>query len=275
MEVQIQAFFTQGRRQKLFNVLVSPADMQDCRAIVLFIPALWDEMNHSRHLVTAQARLLAAEGIATLILDPEGTGDSYGDYASADWEIWLEDYVDALEHWSAHYKLPVILWGMRAGALLAGELLNRCGSNETPLLLWNPVFDGESALREMIRVKLAGQMMGNNQSMNMKTIRESLKNGDTVTMAGYSICGDFAGKLTARKLVDILPARTTVIWVDVLRNCLAKESPAKIKLKKQLEDMDSTIRYSKVEGPSFWQSVELEFVPDLLSTTKSELLQVL
>lgn len=271
MEVQIQAFFSTGSRQKLFNVMVSPVDMQNCKAILLFIPALLDEMNHSRHLVSAQARLLAADGIATLILDPEGTGDSYGDYASADWDIWLDDYANTWQQLSAEYDVPVIFWAMRAGTLLIGDLLRRCKTQTTPVLLWSPVFDGEMVLREMIRLKLAGMMMGNEQPESMKSIRGDLNNGKMLNMAGYEIPGQFAVQLAASKPAEIIPDKSVVVWVDVVRNCAAPESPAKAKIRNRLEDNDSTVFYSKVEGPAFWQSVELVSNPDLLTMTRNEL----
>ncbi len=79
-------------------------------------------MDRCRAWLAEQARALAGIGLACLLLDLYGTGDSEGDLAALDWETWLDDVERTAAWFKARTGLAPMLWGLRTGALLAAEL---------------------------------------------------------------------------------------------------------------------------------------------------------
>jgi hypothetical protein len=94
------------------------------------------------------ARLLAEAGFATLRFDWWGTGDSQGDLEDARLETWTRDVALAMRTVRERVKCDdVALAGMRLGATLAA--LAGADAPLAALLLWDPVVDGATFLREL------------------------------------------------------------------------------------------------------------------------------
>ena len=68
-----------------FAVLHWPAEPRVPLGLVVHAPAFAEEMNKSRRMVALQARALAEDGLAVLLVDPLGCGDSPGDFGDATW----------------------------------------------------------------------------------------------------------------------------------------------------------------------------------------------
>ena len=128
------------------------------RGTVLFLPPLGDELNHTRPLMAAAARALAATGWTVHCTDPAGTGDSDGDFADASLANWAEDFAaDAAE---AATRGPWTLWVARQGALLLPALWQALQRRGVPLPLglasWNPVVQGSAVLTQWLRLAALG-----------------------------------------------------------------------------------------------------------------------
>ena len=80
-----EPLFLRGSAGALFALYV-PALSRSDRGVVL-LPPFAEEMNLSRRMLRLQASALAERGIAALVLDLFGTGDSAGDFGDSLWDI--------------------------------------------------------------------------------------------------------------------------------------------------------------------------------------------
>ena len=144
MPVQPKAFFLPaelaegGQRFCLFYPAEWGQNGGAARGLVLYIHPFAEEMNKARRMAALQARALAQGGYSVLQIDLSGCGDSSGDFGDATWKGWVNDVVQGC-HWlrgqsniqsAASDNVPLWLWGLRAGCLLAveasGQLVETC-----------------------------------------------------------------------------------------------------------------------------------------------------
>lgn len=108
---------------------------------ILFIPALFEEMNRTRALTVAVMRGLATRGYRSLLVDLPGTGESERDLSGVAWREWRHA-VAALE------SAAIATASMRGGCLLDDPA-------SKPAWRFSPVVGGSLA-RDMHRAALAG-----------------------------------------------------------------------------------------------------------------------
>jgi alpha-beta hydrolase superfamily lysophospholipase len=87
-------------------------------ACVLIVPPLFDEMNRARAMLVAVMRDLAVAGIATILPDLPGCGESVQDFAAQSLNAWRAAMAAAARHFGASHVLA-----LRGGALVAPPLL--------------------------------------------------------------------------------------------------------------------------------------------------------
>ena len=95
--------------RRRFAVLHWPAEPRVPLGLVVHAPAFAEEMNKSRRMVALQARALAEDGLAVLLVDPLGCGDSPGDFGDATWETWVQDIANALAWLSGQSHVQVVV----------------------------------------------------------------------------------------------------------------------------------------------------------------------
>ena len=95
----IKTGFLEGPNGKLHVSIFVPSQAVPLRGCVIHVPAFAEEMNKCRPMVSRQARGLAESGIAVVVPDLSGTGDSEGEFSSATWLNWKADLA-YLVHWS-------------------------------------------------------------------------------------------------------------------------------------------------------------------------------
>jgi uncharacterized protein len=169
------------------------------RGGILFLHPFAEEMNRSRRAVARMARLFAAAGYAVLQMDLYGCGDSAGDFGGASWAQWRRDALAGLSHLQARFDTPLCLWGLRSGALLAGELASEA---DFPLsmLLWQPVLSGRQHLQQFLRLSLAADLLGRRGQGGTEAMQARLEAGESVEIAGYSLSPSLAAGLAASEL---------------------------------------------------------------------------
>ena len=195
---------TNGRRWRTTwqRALLSPASgphgQEDSafRGTVLFLPPLGDELNHTRPLMAAAARALAATGWTVQCTDPYGTGDSDGDFADASLANWAEDFAaDAAE---AATRGPWTLWAARQGSLLLPALWQALQRRGVPLPLglasWNPVVQGSAVVTQWLRLAALGSA-GSLVGKGVESLRRQLAAGRPVDCAGYLLSAALANEL--------------------------------------------------------------------------------
>lgn len=229
------------------------------RACVVYLHPFGDEMNKSRRMAALQARALAQAGYAVLQIDLYGCGDSSGEFAEASWTAWRSDAATAVAFMRTRFGLPVLLWGLRLGALLALDVSAEL--RPAGLLLWQPVLNGSTFLTQFLRLRAAGAMLTGETEGGTKASRAALAAGATLEVGGYELSAALAAGL------DALDARATappcaLSWFELAPE--AGRTPAVVSTR-IAEGWGA--RPVVLVGPPFWQTQEIETAPALLSAS--------
>jgi exosortase A-associated hydrolase 2 len=268
-----QPFFLKaaaGERYCLFHPAVGA-----CRGGLVYVPPFGEEMNKARRMAALQARALAAQGIAVLQIDLHGTGDSSGDFADARWEQWLADVALGCQWLAARLGRPVGLWGLRLGALLALDYARspyaQGAAAPTRMLLWQPVHSGGAHLTQFLRLRMANDMLGagGGQKTGTAALREQLRGGATLEVAGYELAPELADALDALDLAKMAPPACPLHWIDVAAAEGRPLTPASAKLVAAWRQQGAELDAQVVAGPQFWGTQEIATCPALLEASSA------
>jgi exosortase A-associated hydrolase 2 len=259
-----EAFFLPADPGQRFCLYHPPCGA--ARGAFLYLHPFAEEMNKSRRMAASMARRLAENGYAVLQIDLAGCGDSSGDFGEASWQGWLDDVRRACDWLSArHARVPLWLWGLRCGALLAvaAAQQHRIAAN---FLFWQPVMAGRQHLQQFLRLKVAGEMIGGAAKGVMEDLKRRLAAGETVEIAGYALNPALAQGLESAALVPP-PTPGRLLWYEVSARAEATLSPAAQNCLEQWRAAGFTIHSAVTPAPSFWQTSEIEDAPTLLEAT--------
>lgn len=256
-----RTFFLPTRDGQRLCVYYAP--QAACVARVLHVAPLAEEMNKARRMTALQAQALAAAGCAVLLIDLLGCGDSTGDFADASWTAWLDD-LDAAHAWlSAQVDAPDWVWGVRAGALL-GNAWARRRDHAVHHLLWQPSLQGKTVLQQLLRLKVAGDMLEGSSGTGIEDLKTQLAQGQPVEVAGYTLSPELAAGLGATELTP--PAHAgRVVWFELSTREEASLTPAASKALDRWRAAGHSVQAGVVQGPSFWQTTEIEDAPALVA----------
>jgi uncharacterized protein len=256
----IRADFLEHHGRKLFYLLVGPADVA-VHSSVLFLPPFTEEMHMSRHIVASQARELAAAGYNVMLLDLTGCGDAGGDFADASWQIWLQDATFAA-HTLANYGAgPLMLWGLRLGALLACEL-SQCRSDIHKLVLWQPILNGEQQIDQFLRLRTAASAVNSPSTFDRKTLWNELRSGHSLEIAGYNLSSTLALEMAKVRLYDLNP-KCQVHWLEIGNSPTSSFSVASENVIKHWREQEMRVHTRYVQGEPFWRIVDAAINLDL------------
>lgn len=264
-------FHIEAGDRRLFALLSEPEG--PARGVVVHVPAFAEEMNKSRRMVALAARAFADEGWAVLQFDLSGCGDSSGLFDEADWDAWRED-LDSVVAWCrARFDEPgrIVLWGLRCGALLAGDWV-KARDTQHPLLLWHPVLNGKLHLTQFLRLRVANDMLSDADSRNaMAEMRARLDEGKPVFVAGYSLSPRLAEGMNGATFV--LPAAFAgkVAAFEVSASADGGLSPATSVAVERWRTQGVEVTAELVSGPAFWSTQYIETVPELIEASRRSL----
>lgn len=280
--MQPEAFFLpatsieSGQRFCLFY----PAADDAVQGLVLYIHPFAEEMNKTRRMAALQARALASAGFSVLQIDLLGCGDSSGDFADATWQNWVSDVVQGC-HWLQHRSgthgagsapAPLWLWGLRAGCLLAVDAAKQL-TEACNFLFWQPPSSGKPLLQQLLRLKVAGDMLGGQAKGVMEGIRQQLAGGSPVEIAGYMLSSGLASGLEHAALaapVGQSPAQR-LEWFELSTREDAGLTPVSVKTIAEWQQAGFAVHSRVVCGPAFWQTTEIEEAPELIAATTAAL----
>jgi uncharacterized protein len=269
MSIVQQPFYLDVAPGRRLCVWRAPSAARDLRGVLVHVPALGEEMNKSRRMTAWTARELAGHGFGVLTIDLLGCGDSTGDFGDATWEQWIADVLAGVAWTGSRTDAPLWLWAHRAGALLASAALPKL-DRAPALVLWQPVLAGKQYLTQLLRVKLASDLMleaAERTGSGTGALREQLRDGKSVEVAGYTIAPGLALALDSAELAIAPGCTRKVTWleVDPVENAdLAVASRRKIEA---LSASGVSVSTGIVRGPRFWQAVEIEDCPALVAAT--------
>lgn len=263
---RVEARYLEGVRGRLFVVLREPAGRRG-GACVLLVPPFAEELNKSRRMLTELALSLADRGIATVMPDLYGTGDSEGEFRDADWEVWTRDLLVAASwassrDWSVRSMLAIRLGcplGADAAALLP-EPLERC-------VYWQPVADGQRFTTQFLRLRVAASMMAD-QKETVSELRERIDAGECIEVAGYE-CPPrlFAAidRLTPDRVAHQRLGR--LHWIELVRDKASSPSAASMRTVEASRTRVPALEFETAVGEPFWAATEIVVIPDLVART--------
>ena len=251
--------------------LLHPAQGTATRGCVAYVHPFTEEMNKSRRMASLQSRALARAGFVVLQFDLLGCGDSSGDFGDATWEAWVADVVRGCRWLRERSEAPLWLWGLRAGCLLAAEAARHIG---TPcnFVFWSPTVSGKTQLQQFLRLKVAADMLVGGAKGVTEGLRRQLAAGESVEIAGYMLSPGLANGMERAVLEP--PVRLEQVgyagrleWLDMSTRGDAALTPVAQKAVGQWEQAGFAVRSHMVQGPSFWQTTEIEDAPGLIAAT--------
>jgi uncharacterized protein len=175
----------------------APAAVPDAKFACVMSHPFGEEKLWAHRIFVVFARALAQRGIPVLRFDYTGAGDSAGDTAQAGVDIYLEDLASAVDALAA--RTPRVerigLVGLRFGASLAALFVERARAagthakvTQAPLVLWDPVLDGESYLQELLRINLSTQLsVYGKVRESREQLVEHIRQGGVANVEGYEI----------------------------------------------------------------------------------------
>jgi exosortase A-associated hydrolase 2 len=243
------------------------------RGVVVGVAAFAEEMNKSRRTAAMGARAMAREGFLVVQLDLAGCGDSSGDLVSASWAAWVDDVLDTAS-WAAGLAAadaPLVLWGTRAGCLVAAQARAQL-RRQADLLFWQPQPNGKLVLQQFLRLKMAGQLQQGATKGITEGLLAELAAGRSVEVAGYELGAGVADGLAKAQLAAPKAETTTrVLWLEVSAQTPPELLPASQNIVQRWQGGGVDVRAAAVNGPLFWQSQDIEEAPALVERTAVEM----
>ncbi|GAB4391143.1 MAG: hydrolase 2, exosortase A system-associated [Kiloniellaceae bacterium] len=266
-----QPFYLPGAAGPVFCLLQAPPAGATPRGALVYLPPFAEEANRSRRMAVLQARRLAAQGWAVLLLDPYGTGDSGGDFAEARWETWQGDALAAADWLAARWPgIEITLWGLRLGALLAAVVAAGSPGRFPRLLFWQPVLRGDQFVSQFLRLRIAAAMASGEKETG-EALRARLAAGELLEVAGYELTQPLVAAIDALRLEALLPAlaETRIDWLEVTS---AEGEPAFGPASRRLLDAlpapsAGRLTARAVAGEPFWTIQEITLAPALLEAS--------
>jgi exosortase A-associated hydrolase 2 len=268
-----EPFFLKAAHGERFCLYHAPHG--PCRGALLYVHPFGDEMNRTRRLAAQQARALAERGIGVLLLDLHGCGDSSGDFAEARWETWKDDLELGRTWLHARLGVPVGLWGVRLGALLALDYAAGAAAAPARLLLWQPVTAGAAWLSQFLRLRVAGAMLANGaagetaqaDAGGTRELRARLAAGEALEVGGYEIGPALAAALETCDAARLALPGWRIDWCEIASAPGRPPGPATQRIADALRARGAQVQLEQVEGPPFWSTQEIAACPALLAAT--------
>ena len=272
-----QGFFLPVAGGERYCLYHAPAAGRTPRGAWLYVHPFGEEMNKSRRMVALQARAFAAAGHAVLQIDLHGCGDSCGDFADARWEIWHDDLEQARQWLAGQVSAPIGLWGTRLGALLALDFATHSTTPVDEVLLWQPVVNGEQFMTQFLRIRMAADMMGPDETtaidggaspakaVTTQSLRAALSAGESLEIGGYLLAPQLAGAIDRGRLAGLGRPGMQVHWFEVVGEAGRTLPPAAATVAAALRGNGVALQVHLPQGPAFWSSQEIVEAPDLLA----------
>ncbi len=259
--------FVPGRSGSCYVSLYRPSYTPS--SWVLCFPAFAEEMNKSRAMMSAQAQALADAGVAVVVPDLFGTGDSMGDFAAADWGVWCADMND-LVHWIRRQEGgELYFWGIRLGCLLALDVAQMLEDPVAGLLFWQPQGSGQQAMTQFLRLRMAASVMNGGPQEKVADLRLKLEQGESLEVAGYELSSNLAKSIDGLTMQDLVPKNIpSVIWFEVSSSSDNPLSLVGRKIVGVWQQEGVNVDASVVEGEPFWMTQETSMAPALIQSTK-------
>ncbi|KKO49320.1 glycosyl transferase [Arsukibacterium sp. MJ3] len=247
------------------------------RQAIIVLPPFAEEMNKSRHLISALMRQLSDAGSSSFMLDNYGTGDSEGDLDQATISLWRDDLYHLIQLLKQQGYRSISFIAVRFGTLQLFDLLN---THLLPLplqhiILWQPVFDVAKFWQQFLRIKVA-EAMASGSKISQKELEQQLQQGDTIEIAGYPISPAFYQSLLG--INSVLPAQlqhSNLSWFETSQLDTIALPVQKMLSQLQQHQLleNSKVNFVQLKAEPYWQTAELATADQLIALTVQQLTQ--
>lgn len=268
MQHRLASSFVNLNNRRLF--LMATGNLTSNENAILILPPFAEEMNKTRHLMSAVMQQLAAAGCNCFMLDNFGTGDSEGDLDQASVDIWRHDILQFIEllQQQGYQRLSVI--AIRFGAMQLFDLLNK-DALALPLqniVLWQPIFDVKKFWQQFARIKVAEAMASGNK-ISQKELEQQLLQGDTLEIAGYPISPEFYQSLLNIKAA--IPAQLSDCQLSWFETSQIENIALPVQKMLQQLQQHSDVNFQQFKEEPYWQTTELASADKLIASTVQQL----
>lgn len=266
MRGDITPAFIDGCRGRLFMLQRRPPGERTAPCVMI-VPPFAEEMNKCRPSLCKVAQGLAGRGIATLMPDLTGTGDSEGGFRDADWGAWKDDLARAAR-WSRECGYEVTgLICVRLGCVLGAQVAASMPLFVARTVFWQPVLDGARFLGQFLRLRAAASAMEDIRE-TVAELRTRLDAEEMLEVAGYELSATLAGQIEQVRLVDALgPHLGQLQWIETVR---AADDPMPEASARAIRDAIAAgngVTAGTIAGAPYWSSVEIVRTPGLVDRT--------
>jgi len=254
----------QGRRYCVHYPAREPA-ADGSRTALVQVAAFGEEMNRCRRASALAARALGAQGCDVLQIDLYGSGDSDGDFADARWELWRADLALAHDWLAQRTGREVGLWGVRLGALLALDYARSAALPVERFLLWQPVLRGALYLNQLLRMRLASEMLsggsGDSRALRIALRREPLEIG------GYLLAPALAEAIEQADAGAYGAPASPIHWLEVVPAAERGAPPAAQQQAWIWRAQGAQVDLRTVHDEACWSAQEVAECPNLRAAT--------
>ena len=155
----LKSGFLAGPNGDLHVSIFTPENGAQPPSWAIYVPPFAEEMNKCRGMMSRQARALADQGYTVVSIDLSGTGDSEGDFETTDWDSWKADLLFLSDWILRQGAVDIVLWAVRAGCLLAADLVQNPEYPIRRAVFWQPVHSGRQHIAQFLRVRMAASLM--------------------------------------------------------------------------------------------------------------------
>jgi len=270
--VHAEPFFLQTGLGQRFCLFHQPHPGRKCQGAILYAHPFGDEMNKTRRMAATQARAFASIGWGVLQMDLFGCGDSSGEFHDARWDIWKQDLAYARLWLENRLTVPVSLWGLRLGALLALDFAQDEASAADRIILWQPVISGETFLSQFLRLRMAGELfstVSEEKSTGTAMLRKQLQRGETLEIAGYELAPELAKAVDGLKAAELAVGKSAVHWFETIPETGRSMTPAGAKVAEKWKQKGVDLHIHLIPCQPFWATQEISECAELISATTS------